>query len=239
MSDGPPVPPAPSGRQGAPVGRRVVLGMLGLGALGIVAGARVSNGVNSAFKSVGVSNLAPGGQFTIYTVTNGFPATPRHYRLAVSGLVEKPLQLSLDDLKSMPATSMVKPFQCVTGWRVEGVHWTGVKLWDLVEKAGIKPEGKALLFKSFDGVYTESLTFDQARRPDIIVAYDMLGGPITQEHGGPVRLYAAPMYGYKSIKWLSEVSVVRSVEPGYWEHYGYDVNAWIGDSNGRSDPPVS
>ncbi len=66
----------------------------------------------------------------------------------------------------------------------------------------------------------------------------MLGGPITAEHGGPVRLYVAPMYGYKSLKWLSEIRVVDKVEPGFWEQNGYAVNAWVGASNGRSDAPI-
>jgi len=94
-----------------------------------------------------------------------------------------------------------------------------------------------LHFESFDGVYTESLTLAEAQRPDVIVAYNMLGGPISQEHGGPVRLYVAPMYGYKSIKWLSRVEVVDRVEPGYWETEGnYSIEAWVGRSNGRNDP---
>ena len=57
-------------------------------------------------------------------------------------------------------------------------------------------------FTSFDGAYTESLTLDQARRDDVIVAYELEGEPLSAEHGGPVRLYVAPMYGYKSFKWL-------------------------------------
>jgi DMSO/TMAO reductase YedYZ molybdopterin-dependent catalytic subunit len=80
---------------------------------------------------------------------------------------------------------------------------------------------------------------DQARRYDVIVAYEMLDAPVSREHGGPVRLYVAPMYGYKSIKWLKGIQVLDDVVPGYWEQNGYDVNAWIGDSNGRSgDVPV-
>ena len=101
------------------------------------------------------------------------------------------------------------------------------------------PEGKAVFFESFDGVYTESLTMDQARLPDVIIAYQMLGGPVTRPHGGPVRLYIPEMYGYKSIKWLSKISVVAVEGSGYWEQYGYDLNAWIGRSNGRDDTPVS
>jgi DMSO/TMAO reductase YedYZ molybdopterin-dependent catalytic subunit len=68
----------------------------------------------------------------------------------------------------------------------------------------------------------------------------MLDGPLTHEHGGPVRLYVAPMYGYKSLKWLDRVEVVTALDeptdPGYWENLGYDVDAWVGGSNGRSDP---
>ena len=82
------------------------------------------------------------------------------------------------------------------------------------------------------------LTLDQARRPDVIVAYRMLGAPITSEHGGPVRLYVAPMYGYKSLKWLSAIRVVDDVQPGYWEQNGYAVDAWIGSSNGGTEQPV-
>ena len=71
-----------------------------------------------------------------------------------------------------------------------------------------------------------------------MVAYAMEDKPISQAHGGPVRLYVAPMYGYKSCKWLDGIKVVPKVEPGYWEDLGYDVDAWIGKSNGRSDSPV-
>ncbi len=63
--------------------------------------------------------------------------------------------------------------------------------------------------------------------------------PVGHNHGGPVRLYVAPMYFYKSAKWLSGITVTRAVRPGYWEERGYDVDAWVGRSNGRDDaPPV-
>jgi DMSO/TMAO reductase YedYZ molybdopterin-dependent catalytic subunit len=223
----------------------VVLGMVGLGAAGVVFGAKVASGIGSALQSFtssgsGLANLIPGANyFRIYTVTSGYPATPPDYHLAVDGLVDRALSLSVEDLKKLPATKLDLPFQCVTGWRVPGVHWTGVRLWYLLEQAGMKKGAQAVHFKSFDGVYTESLTLDQAKLADVIVAYDMLGGPIKREHGGPVRLYVAPMYGYKSIKWLSQISVVDRVEPGYWEQYGYDVNGWVGRSNGRDDAPIS
>ena len=110
---------------------------------------------------------------------------------------------------------------------------------DLLDAAGVLPGAKALRFTCFDGVYTESLTLEQARRPDMLVAHRMNDRPVTAAHGGPVRLYAAPMYFYKSAKWLSGITVTDRVRPGYWEHYGYDVDAWVGRSNGRDDAPTS
>ena len=234
----------PDEAPGAPIGRRVVLGLLGLGAVGVVTGRTLQNGVSAALAPVqrvdptGLSDLVPGNYFRIYTVTSGYPyRSPADYRLTVDGLVDHPLDLTLTDLQARPATRLVKDFQCVTGWRVPGVHWEGVLLSDLLDEAGVAPSARAITFESFDGTYTESLTLDEARRADVIAAYSMSDGPLSREHGGPVRLLVAPMYGYKSIKWLARIHVVDRVEPGYWETVGnYDVEAWVGRSNGRNDP---
>jgi len=232
-------------RSGTPIGRRVILGMLGLGAVGVVAGKQLQNGLDAVLAPVqrldptGLSGLLPGNYFRIYTVTDGLPfESDAAYRLSVDGLVDHPMTLTVADLQALPATQLVRDFQCVTGWRVPRVHWQGVALSVLLDRAGVQPSAKALRFESFDGVYTESLTLDQARRPDVIAAYSMLGAPVTRDHGGPVRLYVAPMYGYKSCKWLSRITVVDEVEPGYWEQYGYAVDGWVGRSNGRDDPPT-
>ena len=218
--------------------------MLGLGAVGVVTGSGIQSGIDTALAPIqrndptGLSDLLPGAYFRIYTVTDGFPyQSDTDYRLVVDGLVDHPVELTLADLHSRPVTQLSRPFQCVTGWRVPNVQWQGVLLSDLLDQAGVHPSAKALRFESFDGAYTESLTLDEARRPDVIVAYSMRGAPLSRDHGGPVRLYVAPMYGYKSIKWLSHIQVVDRVEPGYWETVGnYDVEAWVGKSNGRNDP---
>jgi DMSO/TMAO reductase YedYZ molybdopterin-dependent catalytic subunit len=138
----------------------------------------------------------------------------------------------------MPPLHLTRDFQCVTGWRVHSVGWTGVRLADVLDRAGVQAGARALRLTSFDGAYTESLTLDQARRADVMVAYQLDGHDLSSEHGGPVRLYIAPMYGYKSIKWLETIELVDKVVPGYWEDRGYDVDGWIGKSNGRDDQPV-
>jgi DMSO/TMAO reductase YedYZ molybdopterin-dependent catalytic subunit len=222
--------------EGSPVGRRVVLGMVGLGALGVAVGAQVQRGVDRALGPVGsgISGLVPAaGGFRFYTVTGPVKRVePSEYRLSVRGLVERPRTFRFADLQALPQTRMTDTFHCVTGWSVPNVAWAGVALPDLLDAVGLRPGARGVRFTSFDGAYTESLTLEQARRRDVIVATSMLGGPVSHDHGGPVRMYVAPMYGYKSTKWLSGIEVVDRVRPGYWETRGYDVDAWVGRSNG-------
>jgi DMSO/TMAO reductase YedYZ molybdopterin-dependent catalytic subunit len=232
--------------RGTPIGRRVFLGLVGAGALGVLFGSKLADGLSSLTKPItsndpsGLSSFLPVQGFRFYSVTGDFPSKKEtDYKLAVNGLVEKPFDLTYDQLLKLPSVALTKDFQCVTGWRVPDVKWRGVLLSTLLDLAKVKPEGKALHFTSFDGTYTESLTLDQARRPDVIVAYEMEGKPVSSDHGGPVRLYVAPMYGYKSCKWLDGIEVTDHVEQGYWEDEGYDVDGWVGSSNGRSDEPTS
>ena len=227
---------------GAPVGRRVFLGLLGVGAAGILWGSNVQRwlerqvGPYLAKDGTGLSGLLPIGRFRIYSVTGSMPHRGHdEYRLQVAGLVDQPLALSYGDLRTMQPAGLSRDFQCVTGWRVFDVKWKGVRLADVLDRAGVQPSAKALRFRSFDGTYTESLTLKQGRRDDVLVAYELEGENLSDAHGGPVRLYVAPMYGYKSIKWLERIEVTDEVVPGYWENRGYDVDAWVGRSNNRDD----
>ncbi|CAN5445020.1 hypothetical protein BH10ACT1_BH10ACT1_15620 [soil metagenome] len=185
----------------------------------------------------GLTALIPGaGGFRIYTVTGDLPKRSKAaWKLKVHGLVDDPFTIGFSELIEMEPTGLTADFQCVTGWRVQDVRWKGVKLRDLLDRAGVQAAGTHLRLTSFDGAYTESLTMEQARRPDVLVAYEMLGKPVTSDHGGPVRLYVAPMYGYKSLKWLETIEVVDELVPGYWEERGYDVDGFVGSSNGRHD----
>lgn len=222
------------------VGRRVFLGLVGLGAAGILFGAKVQNVVGNVV-GTGLGGLLPfGDRFRIYSVSGTLPVISRSkYRLEVTGLVDRPRRYTIDDLEAMPRTAFVKDFHCVTGWSVPNVEWEGVRLSQILDDVGVQDAAVALTFESYDGVDAESLTLDQARLPDVIVAYRMLGAPVTTAHGGPVRLYVAPMFGYKSLKWLSAIRVVDRVEPGFWEQNGYPVNGWIDGSTGATDPSLT
>jgi DMSO/TMAO reductase YedYZ molybdopterin-dependent catalytic subunit len=237
-------PPAPEDpAQGTPVGRRVVLGLLGLAGVGVVLGSRVGSALSSLAERdpTGLTGLIPGnGRFRFYSVVSSVEVTSAsEYQLTVEGLSEGPTQLSFADLAALPQTMITRDVQCVTGWRVPDVTWSGVLLSDLLDHVGAPAGGGAVLFGSSDGAYTESLTSEQAMRPDVMIATSMDGAPIPHDHGGPVRLYVAPMYFYKSIKWLDRITVSDAVVPGYWEERGYDVDAWVGQSNGRSDAPIA
>jgi DMSO/TMAO reductase YedYZ molybdopterin-dependent catalytic subunit len=225
-------------KEGTPVGRRIVLGMLGLGAAGVAVGAKVQDTVSRALSgnpiTSGISGVLPAaGGFRYYTVVGSVKHIPlERYRLAVSGLVDHPRSLSLADLQAMPQTRLTETFHCVTGWSVPDVAWAGVALPDLLDAVGVRPGARGVRFTSFDGAYTESLSMTQARQRNVIVATSMLGKPVTFEHGGPVRMYVAQMYGYKSTKWLGGIEVVDHIGPGYWEVRGYDQDAYVGRSNG-------
>jgi DMSO/TMAO reductase YedYZ molybdopterin-dependent catalytic subunit len=234
-------------RAGRPVGRRIILGVLALSAVGVPLGARFQNATDglladaSSLDPTGLVALLPGGGgFRFYSVADSIPhRSAADYRLTIDGLVDRPATYTLEQLKAMPRTRLVRDVQCVTGWRVPQTPFTGVRLADLLETAGVRPGAEALHFTCFDGVYSESLTLEQARRPDMLVAYEMQDAPVSAAHGGPVRLYAAPMYFYKSAKWLSGITVTDRVTPGYWEQRGYGVDGWVGKSNGRNDDPTS
>ena len=119
---------------GAPVGRRVILGMAGLGAAGVLWGSKAADLVArlmapiTAADGTGLAQFLPAaGRFRVYSVVGALPKRdPAIYRLKVTGLVDRPLDLGFEDLKAMTPLRLVKDFQCVTGWRVESVPWVGV-----------------------------------------------------------------------------------------------------------------
>jgi DMSO/TMAO reductase YedYZ molybdopterin-dependent catalytic subunit len=228
--------------EGAPVGRRAVLGMLGAGAAGLAAAPYLQRGwegllgAASQVDATGLTGLLPNpGGFRYYSVVGSVPRKDEtNYALTVGGLVTKPKTYRLADLRAMPQTRVVHDVVCTDGWRVDQTPFEGVKLADILDASGVHSPGAAVRFTCFDGAYTESLTLEQARRSDILVALNMQDKPITHEHGGPVRLYVAPMYFYKSAKWLSGISVTDKVVPGFWEERGYAIDGWLDDADRHS-----
>jgi DMSO/TMAO reductase YedYZ molybdopterin-dependent catalytic subunit len=157
---------------------------------------------------------------------------PETWRLSVSGLVGKPVDLSYDELRSLPRVEQVSTFHCVTGWTVENVRWAGVRIQDVLAPAAPSGRAHALRFVSAEEPYVDYLTLQQAGLHDVLLAYEMDGKPLPRAHGAPLRLVIPEMYGYKNVKWLKGIELVSADGSGYWEQLGYDRDAWVGHSNG-------
>ena len=230
--------PGPTGEPAAPrrIGRGVFLGTVagGLSSLwwGQAAWSHISGPVSKVVEAV--APVLPTGGWRIYTVAASMPVfDPATWRLKIGGMVEQPQELSYQDMLGLPQASQTSDFHCVTGWTVNGVKWRGVRFADLLAAAKPLPGAHVLKFVSAELPYVDYLTLEQAMLPDAMLAWEMDGAPLLQEHGAPVRVVIPEMYGYKNVKWVSEVNLVRAGHwPGYWEQVGYDNNAWVGRSNG-------
>ena len=216
------------------MGRRAFLSVVGLGGLGILVGGRISAGVAPLGRLVpdGLAGAISGG-WRIYAINPPWPRfDPSRWRLEVRGEVERPLSLSYADLRALPSEAQDSDFHCVTGWTVGGVHWQGVRLQTLWNLARPTSRARYVNFVSMEQPYVDTLTLRQTTMPQVMLAHTMDGAPLSRAHGAPLRLVIPEMYGYKNVKWLTRLEVVSSLRPGYWEQNGYDVDAWVGRSNG-------
>src|SRR5438132_1198071 len=239
MADGrQPLPESPRENVGARrLGRAGFLGVVGAGVATLFYGkaisrvtSRVTNPISDA---TGLTRLIPSSGWRIYTVADSMPSFDRAtWRLRVDGLVRRPLELSYDDLLALPKAEQVSTFHCVTGWVVDNVHWGGVRFHELLARAGLLPQAGALHFVSAEQPYDDYLDLRQVSLPKVMLAYELDGKPLPREHGAPARVVIPEMYGYKNVKWVDRIQVVARPGSGYWEQRGYDVNAWVGRSNG-------
>jgi len=220
-----------------PIGRRAFLGFVGVGLSSLVWGGAAMDLVSKSTLLVPESlrSALPFGKgWRIYAVSPPHPTfDPDTWRLRIDGLVERPQTLTYAQLTALPKARQTSDFVCVTGWSVDDVGWTGVRLPDLLAAAGPLPQARALKFISAEEPYEDSLSLEQARTPDAMLAYAMDGDPLERKHGAPARLVMPQMYGYKGVKWVNRIVVTDRVDDGYWQQRGYDRNAWIGGSNGR------
>jgi DMSO/TMAO reductase YedYZ molybdopterin-dependent catalytic subunit len=219
------------------LGRAGFIGVVGAGVATLFYGKAIS-GVTSRLTNpladaTGLTRLVPSGGWRIYTVANTMPSfDPTNWRLTIDGLVEKPLQLSYQQLLALPKAEQLSTFHCVTGWIVNNVRWGGVRFHDLLAAAAPRQQARALHFISAEKPYDDYLDLRQVSLPNVMLAYEMDGKPLRREHGAPVRVVIPEMYGYKNVKWVERIELVVKPGAGYWENLGYDRNAWIGHSNG-------
>ena len=147
------------------------------------------------------------------------------YRLKVDGLVENSLEYTLAEVTdNHQSYKKVVTLNCVEGWRVT-ILWEGVPVKELIEEAKASPEANTVIFHAYDG-YTTSLPLDYIMGQDIMLAYKMNGVVLPPERGAPFQLVAESKWGYKWIKWVTEIELSDDVSyMGYWESRGYSNDA--------------
>src|SRR5438067_3254796 len=182
---------------------------------------------------------------------------PESWRLAVDGLVERPLELGLTDLRARPRAEVVATMECAGNgrarleprpvsqpWLLEAVgtgRWGGVSLSAVLEEAGIANGAVEVLFTGLDrGIeggeeqwYQRSLPLAEALRPEVLLAFDLNGAPLPPQHGFPLRLVVPGWYGMTNVKWLSRITLVDEPFAGYQQARGYHLRQ---DPDETGDP---
>jgi DMSO/TMAO reductase YedYZ molybdopterin-dependent catalytic subunit len=164
----------------------------------------------------------------------------KDWRLEVGGLVDRPLRLSLQELRALPARTQITRHDCVEGWSCIG-KWTGVPLSVVLQRAGLQGGAKYIVFYCADSLdqsnkadkYYESIDLIDAFHPQTILAYDMNGAPLTVPYGAPVRARIERQLGYKMAKYIMRIHAVESFanigagHGSYWADNGYEWYAGI------------
>jgi DMSO/TMAO reductase YedYZ molybdopterin-dependent catalytic subunit len=163
------------------------------------------------------------------------------WQLEVGGLVRSPGRFTLADLRALPSRTQITRHDCVEGWSAIG-SWTGPPLSSLLDRVGLRPEARFIVFHCADetlrylegrDTYYESIDLIDAFHPQTILAYEMNGRPLPLKHGAPLRLRVERQLGYKMAKFITRIEAVdrfdtiRGGKGGYWEDNGYEWYAGI------------
>jgi DMSO/TMAO reductase YedYZ molybdopterin-dependent catalytic subunit len=191
--------------------------------------------ISTDFRANG--STSPQSEEYLAHLANGFA----DWKLAIDGLVERPLQLTLAELRAQPARAQITRHDCVEGWSSIG-KWTGARLGPLLDRAGLKPNARYIVFHCADtleetldgsGQYYESIDLVDAYHPQTILAYAMNDRPLPVPHGAPVRLRVERQLGYKQAKYVMRLEAVEDFahlgrgRGGFWEDRGYEWYAGI------------
>jgi len=187
--------------------------------------------ISKNFKANGTTR--PEGPEYAQMAMDGFST----YRLKVDGLVARPLELSLEQIRGLPSRTQITRHDCVEGWSAIG-EWTGVPVSTLLQMAGVGNGSRYLIFPCADnlggqGFYYESIDLVDAYHPQTIMAYAMNGEALPIPHGAPLRLRVERQLGYKMAKYVMRIEVAASFarmgrgRGGFWEDLGYEWYAGI------------
>ena len=159
----------------------------------------------------------------------GEPPEVPNWKLAITGLVEKPSMFRYPELISLPSITTVRTLKCIGDpigvEQMSNAEWTGVRLRDVLEQVKVKDAAKVVVFRCADGYHT-AVPLEWALREEVLLAYKMNGELLPREHGFPVRLLNPGHYGTKNPKWIMNIVLAES-HVGYWEMRGWDPVARV------------
>jgi DMSO/TMAO reductase YedYZ molybdopterin-dependent catalytic subunit len=171
-------------------------------------------------------DLSSVGDFRENSIKGPQYVDPKTYRLKITGKVGKPVTLTYDEVKALPRVKKLVTLNCVEGWSVD-ILWEGVLLKDLLAEAGYDENAKVVIFRAADG-YSSSLPLDYIVDRNIIFADTVNGVALPPERGFPFQVVAEDRFGYKWVKWVTEIEVSNDESfRGYWEKRGYDNDALL------------
>jgi DMSO/TMAO reductase YedYZ molybdopterin-dependent catalytic subunit len=177
--------------------------------------------------------------FYAVNYSTGDVSIPANWKLKIAGLVNQPLELSLEELRALPAIEQMRTFECISnpigGELISNAVWKGVRLKDLLSKASVGTGAKELKLEAFDGFYT-SIPIELALQEESLLAYQMNGVPLPTEHGAPLRCIWPGRYGMKQPKWIQTLTVIPNNFAGFWEKQGWTNDAFV-LPNSRIDSP--
>lgn len=173
-------------------------------------------------------------EFPIRSIEGTRKVDVKTWRLKIEGLVEKPLSLSLDEIKALPKRAQAKNFICVEGWGLDDQRWEGVHLKEIFSKVKIDPKARFVSFHATGGRYKDSLSIQEALEPDTMLACKVNDKDLLPENGFPLRLIIPRMYAYKGTKWVERIVFTEKQETGYWEERGYSADGSIPGLKGKS-----
>jgi len=146
---------------------------------------------------------------------------PQDWTLAIDGEVKRPTRLTWGEFNKLPKMTLLTDIHCVTRWSRFGMPWEGVSIDELVAQAGGLTDRARFLIATSEGEYTTNLPIADVLNEQAMVATAAHGMPLTDEHGGPARLFVPHLYLWKSAKWVRRLTFTSYDQPGFWEQHGY------------------
>jgi DMSO/TMAO reductase YedYZ molybdopterin-dependent catalytic subunit len=144
--------------------------------------------------------------------------------LRIWGEVERPLRLTWDELRALPATEITVDIHCVTRWSRFDTSFRGVRWRELAALVKPRPAARFVVAHAEQG-YTANVPLEALEDENSLIAYEADGEPLAPEHGWPLRLVVPSRYFWKSAKWLRGIELLDHDQPGFWERYGYHNEA--------------